>query len=176
MLLATGAVAGGTRSMTPGCAPPTHPLTPHPSHRPTGQLRYQPVSFAVTAAAPVLLAHGESVEFTAGTPLLLWSPEVPGFERRPGETMVITGAFPCEGSLRCAGRDAALGLAEWRAGQAHVGPAKTGQAVLWPEGCHQAWCTPVGSLHSCCSSHTVHHHCFPLPLVCSISGRRPESA
>lgn len=165
-----------------GCLAAPHRPTPwHPTHlhRLAGQLRYQPVSFAVTAAPPVLLAHGESVQFTGGTPLLMWAPEVPGFERRPGETVVITGAFPCEASLRCAMQKAALGACrtEGRAGtcppcQQQGRPLFGKQAAIGHE-----WRTPVCSSHSCCSCRTVPQTiAFPCPFSALISGPRPESA
>jgi len=82
--------------------------TPHPSPvvravlcRPrAGELRFQPLSTSITSLPPSLLAAGADVPFEAGAPNALWAPEVLGFVRLPGETIALSGAFACEGSLR----------------------------------------------------------------------------
>ena len=46
------------------------------------------------------MAAGADVPFEAGLPNALWEPQVPGFLRLPGESIALSGAFACEGSLR----------------------------------------------------------------------------
>ncbi len=88
---------------------------PHPlATLPAGQLLYQPLSTSITSLPPSLLASGTAVPFQAGTPLTLWAPEVPGFSRFPGETIALSGAFACEGSLRCEGRGKEAGCPDSR--------------------------------------------------------------
>jgi len=67
---------------------------------PAGELRSQPLSNALNSLPPALLAAGADVPFVAGAPNTLWAPEVPGFRRVIGETIGLSGAYPCEGSLR----------------------------------------------------------------------------
>ncbi|KAI7838770.1 hypothetical protein COHA_007387 [Chlorella ohadii] len=64
------------------------------------ELRLQPLSNALNSLPPALLASGPDVPFVAGAPNTLWAPQLPGFRRVIGETIVLSGAYPCEGSLR----------------------------------------------------------------------------
>jgi hypothetical protein len=84
------------------------------------QLRYQPLATSITSLPPSLLASGADVPFEAGAPNVLWTFEVPGFRRFPGQTIALSGAFACEGSLRCRGRKergrAEKRIPNWRQG------------------------------------------------------------
>lgn len=98
---------------------PTYPLSCHPIV--AGELRFQPLSTSITSLPPSLLAAGAGVPFEAGAPNALWAPEVAGFQRRPGETIALTGAFACEGSLRPeTGKRVTQGLATMFARKANV--------------------------------------------------------
>ena len=101
-------------------ATPTAPCLP-PRYRPhgtAGELRYQPLASSITSLPPTLLAAGAGVPFEAGAPNALWAPEVPGYTRLPGESIALSGAFECQGSLRPeTGEEAARAAAGARVGE-----------------------------------------------------------
>lgn len=65
-----------------------------------GELRSQPQSNVYSSLPPSLFDSGPEVPCVAGAPNTLWAPEVSGFHRMVGQAVVLTGAYPCEGSLR----------------------------------------------------------------------------
>lgn len=49
---------------------------------------------------PAVLTRAEDVHFTAGFPLVVDGPQLPGYDRLLGQTLFTHGRFNCSGSLR----------------------------------------------------------------------------
>jgi hypothetical protein len=65
-----------------------------------GQLRHQELSAPQNGWPLSVLAKGPDVAFTAGSPIVAWGPEIPGFTRLIGRGLFTHGRFNCTGSLR----------------------------------------------------------------------------
>lgn len=103
-----GGCRGGVRlhACTAGCvsSPPHTPPALLPLTPPAGELRWQPLSAPAVGWPLALLAKGPAAgNFSAGSPLGVWAPPLPGYTRLLGRGLFTHGRVNCSDSLRCVG-------------------------------------------------------------------------